>query len=247
MAINMISPKNYPTVLLPTPITSLITLVPVPRKVSALDKAETKWWSLDLLLEPSAIKILGLVTMNTKELAQPSTTHFLLKLSILTKNKWEFLDLDSIPLPSHSIRMENTSMQDTRTAVLEILEEFLVGAKPLRTNSLGLELTMSQLTKTFLQRESTASQILKIVCPVALEAQSEVTLVWTVRPQDLETTEFQVSSATMLRRSPSKRGTSKTWTKVLKPSPMQLSDLIYFFIEKSINKWGTIWCWKGWK
>ena len=230
MATNMISLKNCPTVLLPTPTTFLITLVLVPRKASALDKAEIKWWSLDLLLEPSTTKILDLVTMSLRELDQRLTTHFQLKSNTLIKSRWEFLDLDNIPLLSLSIKMANISMQDTRTAASEILEEFLEGAKPLRTNFLGLEPTMLLPIKTFHQRENTVYQTLRTAWLVALEAQCEETSAWTVRPQVLETTEFQANLATMPQRNPSKTTTRKTWTKALKPNQVWLSDLIYFFI-----------------
>ena len=112
--------------------------------------------------------------MKSKTLDQLSTTHSQLRSIIPIRNKLMFLDQDNIPQHLLLIKMENTSMLDTKTAVSEILEEFLEDVRQHRINYQDLELTMFLCIKIFLLRENTAFQVHKTVWQEVLEVLKEV-------------------------------------------------------------------------
>ena len=100
---------------------------------------------------------------------QPSIILYQPRLITPIKNRSMFLVQASIQQHLLSAKMENISMLDTKTVVLEILEEFLEDAKLLRINYQVQEPITFHFIKIFHQKENIAFQTLKIVCQEVLE------------------------------------------------------------------------------
>lgn len=110
------------------------------------------------------------------------------------------LGLASTQLLFQSAKMESTSMQSIKVAVLETLGEFLVDVKLLLISCQVQELTIFKPFKTSLQKAGTAYQAHKTAWQEVSVLLKDQMYFWTSKHRAREITEFQVSLAIIVQR-----------------------------------------------